>query len=791
MAKGRRTKSPGTVLRALIFGGAVALVACGGEPAPVLSTAPAAAERGPRRGNEDSSQPQSLSKGAGLWFSDGPGLRAMVARQRGDHDGARTALDELLAQGSLSTADRAAAQMLRALEAIETRDFEDAAEWLSQSRASPSMRVLDARLRVMEAQARLDAGDPERALSLVRDLDPSPGVPAKVLLVRADGLSRTGDPKAAISFYRRFLVDHASGHKGQEVRIKMARLLVKRDEIESRIEAGELFERLAKEVPLSDYGREAALAVQGLLDSKVLKRSKAQRKQVAIEGELATIEALLARRRYKATIDGVDGYLAKKRLGIPARERCRALYAKGSAVFKQRRRADARAVFSRSAKVCAEAGTTDLVVKSSYQAARGLYAAGHYSGAAKAFESLAHTFSTHTYADDALIKAAEAWEQADERKKARLVLRRSLTRHPHGDMAGEARRRLLLQAFREGRHQDAEQLASEGLASGNIHGDSLAKLHYFRGRALIALGRAEEGQLEFLETIRVRPLSYPSLLALSRLKEQGRAALNTGISILRERPSESTPSLELPAGESGQRIKLLARLGLGREARAELRAAAVAGWPAVAILDRAGLWTEAQKYLANMGSAWRSQTPVGDQQQLWKLAHPRPYLDIIEPGEVAREVPDLLTYAIMQTESRFNPGAVSWAGARGLVQLMPATAKGLAKKLGVDLVPGSLHQPAINLRLGMAYLARLSRRFGGSDGSVALAIPSYNAGAGAVDRWLSARGDWDFDLFIESIPFDETRKYTQSVLGRWMVYRWLYQGEEGLPYLPMVIPQRV
>ena len=149
----------------------------------------------------------------------------------------------------------------------------------------------------------------------------------------------------------------------------------------------------------------------------------------------------------------------------------------------------------------------------------------------------------------------------------------------------------------------------------------------------------------------------------------------------------------------------------------------------------------------------------------------------------------------MQTESRFDPGVTSFAGARGLVQLMPATAKGLAKSAGVSIANERvLYDPALNLDLGMRYLGKLTARYGGGNGAVALAIPSYNAGAGSVDRWLGERGKWDLDLFIESIPYDETRKYTQSVLGRWLAYRWLYgegEAEERVPFLPLTTPSKV
>jgi soluble lytic murein transglycosylase len=162
-------------------------------------------------------------------------------------------------------------------------------------------------------------------------------------------------------------------------------------------------------------------------------------------------------------------------------------------------------------------------------------------------------------------------------------------------------------------------------------------------------------------------------------------------------------------------------------------------------------------------------------------------------GEPRLGVPAWLTYAIMQTESRFDPRATSYAGARGLIQLMPSTAKTVAVQAGVELGDEErLYVPTVNLELGMHHLGRLVARFGGGDAGVALAIPSYNAGAGAVEKWLDERRAWDLDVFIEGIPYDETRKYTQSVLGRWLAYRVLYgEGDDPLgraPYLDLKLP---
>jgi soluble lytic murein transglycosylase len=130
--------------------------------------------------------------------------------------------------------------------------------------------------------------------------------------------------------------------------------------------------------------------------------------------------------------------------------------------------------------------------------------------------------------------------------------------------------------------------------------------------------------------------------------------------------------------------------------------------------------------------------------------------------------------AIARQESELNPGAASDAGARGLMQLMPATARGVAEGMGLRYDPARLvADPNYNARLGTAYLARMLKRY---DGSYVLATAAYNAGPGRVDEWIRTNGDprkpqVDSVIWIESIPFSETRNYVMRVLEGVQVYR--------------------
>lgn len=732
--------------------------------------------------------------GREFWFTDARGQEAILAREQRNYARSVELLDALLADDSISRTDRGAAELLRGLEHLRVEAFAEAAQRLAAARATPSLAAIEPSLRVMEAQARLDAQDSQTALSLIADLQPdlATGVPDRVLLVRADALARNNQRDAAIESYRAFL-RAAAGSDGHEARAKLAAVLLDGSDDDKR-EAAALLERLLIDVPLSDYAKQAEQDLAKLEQAKLVARSKSERKAIERRKALAELDRELERGNYGDAVAAADSFVARaKSLGAGEAERCHALYVKGSAIFKLRKRAAAAPVFDAATDHCKKAGDREREVKSRYQAARGVYAAGKYEQAAARFEALAADHAAHSYADDAWIKAGESWESAQKPDAARKAYETSLAKHPDGDMYGEALRRLLVQAFAQGRTADALDLIDASIKGGKIDGDELAKLHYFRGKALALLGRDGEAEAAWLDAIATRPLSYPALQALSRLRERSETAAAAGLARIAAQTQDTAPELALPATPTAERVKIWASLGLGEQAQHELTAAGIKGWPAVAALARAGLYGEAQRMLANIGSSWRRGGPHGPWRAMWELAHPAPFRSLVDPGEHDHGVPALLTYAIMQTESRFNPGATSWAGARGLIQLMPATAETVAQRAGLKVSPSDLYDPATNLDLGQRYLAGLTARWGNVDGAPALAIPSYNAGPGRTDDWLAERGGWDLDLFVEAIPFDETRHYTQSVLGRWAAYCWLYgQGEgiERLPYIPLKIPAR-
>ncbi|AKF05533.1 Soluble lytic murein transglycosylase precursor [Sandaracinus amylolyticus] len=160
---------------------------------------------------------------------------------------------------------------------------------------------------------------------------------------------------------------------------------------------------------------------------------------------------------------------------------------------------------------------------------------------------------------------------------------------------------------------------------------------------------------------------------------------------------------------------------------------------------------------------------------------PRAYEQIV--NEVARERgldPNLLL-AVMRVESVYNPRIVSYAGAVGLLQIMPRTGRLIARSMGREAEFGvdDLLDPRTNIEFAAWYLSSLIRRF---EGRVPLAIASYNGGPHNVRRWLRDHSeDMPIDAFCERIPFDQTHRYVRRVLGHWAAYR----AQQGLPMVEL------
>jgi soluble lytic murein transglycosylase len=312
--------------------------------------------------------------------------------------------------------------------------------------------------------------------------------------------------------------------------------------------------------------------------------------------------------------------------------------------------------------------------------------------------------------------------------------------------------------------------------------------------AMYYLGRIAESKSDwataraFYDSIsKAFPNYYYATLARQRLEtpsiagappSPGTAQLLAGIQFLsRHAPESFEPTLLTK--ERIARSHLLNVAGLGDWAEGELRfGAKVDGQPQIMALELAELASERDapdqgiRYIKHYAPGYLSMPLNAAPDRFWRLAFPLPYRKSLE--EYCREqmLDPYLMAALIRQESEFNPKAVSSANARGLAQVMPATGRQLSKKLKIQRFrTAMLFTPDMNLKMGTFYLRQLSDEL---QGKWEAALASYNAGKSHVTTWMASANYREPAEFVESIPFNETRAYVQSVLRNAEVYRRLY-----------------
>ncbi|MBP1599120.1 MAG: Lytic transglycosylase catalytic, partial [Acidobacteria bacterium] len=282
---------------------------------------------------------------------------------------------------------------------------------------------------------------------------------------------------------------------------------------------------------------------------------------------------------------------------------------------------------------------------------------------------------------------------------------------------------------------------------------------YWLGRAQCELGAPEEGRRLFrciadehhfygqlaAEELGI-PLTVPPKAAPPTKKELAHVASLGGI----------------------KRALALYRLGLRNEATAEWI------WSIRSMDDRMLL---AAAELASRNGIWDRAINTADKTVSlhdFSMRYPTPYGKVLSEQARIQQIDEQWVLGLVRQESRFIADARSSAGASGLMQLLPATARWVARKIGMKGYHSSrVNQPRVNVALGTFYLRHV---LGGLDGSPVLAAAAYNAGPGRARRWRAAR-PLEGAIYIESIPFAETRQYVKKVMANTVYYDALSGGE--------------
>ena len=403
--------------------------------------------------------------------------------------------------------------------------------------------------------------------------------------------------------------------------------------------------------------------------------------------------------------------------------------------------------------------------------ARSYGRAGDNTAFAEQMTRLVGGFPGTRWAEEGLYLLALNAVDAGEPEQARGHLTRLLAAHPRGQWTGDALWLLGWLAYKA-RDLDAAIASWDRLLAEERSSRWKASALYWRARALEAAKRVTEAVQAYRTVLTAVPdQTYYWFLARERLIRAGKSV---------PAPPAPAEAAEKPAATStglhARKARALRALGLAEEATEEY-----SGQVRVHPEDRAGLseacraFLDLERFDRAVALSRQLLRPLLVQQDgrapirgYWQCAYPRGYWPIVERYAHQEGLDPFLVTALIREESAFAPSALSSAGARGLMQLMPQTAEQTVRGRAARAVPTApLEDPEVNIRVGTMHLADLLRDYGGN---LRLSLAAYNAGAAQVRRWQERYGFADEEEFTEEIPYTETRNYVKRVLGSYHRY---------------------
>ena len=415
------------------------------------------------------------------------------------------------------------------------------------------------------------------------------------------------------------------------------------------------------------------------------------------------------------------------------------------------------------------------------------------------YDRICREYPAHSLCDRSLYEAGRLHQYRNRHDEARQRFMALGGLHPFSEHLPDALWRYALSAYLEEDYESAiaplEQIVEH---HGEIQDASELtiglKARYWLGVNHLQMGDDHNARRWLQSTVDHGPLTWYGRLAVTRLEnEQMPVRISNPTAKLSKEEIEDFASLRLPDHPRLAMAAELTRLGLYDDALAEVRSQLdVHPTPPGAIQLRAALHLAVDEpNWAHwiMKSVIDESGPTHRTLRDWGFAFPLNYFDLSHQFGTEFDVSPHLVQAIMRQESGFRATVSSYAGAMGLMQLMPGTARYTARRFfeTQSMTNNQILNEETNVRLGTMYI-RIHQAHAADHTSMALA--GYNAGPSPLRSWFERYGDREIDAWVESITYRETRGYVRKVMTSYITYQGLY-GDGDPPHIELELPDEL
>jgi len=408
------------------------------------------------------------------------------------------------------------------------------------------------------------------------------------------------------------------------------------------------------------------------------------------------------------------------------------------------------------------------------------------------YQELLSLFPSSNYCDDALYRTGRIYSLKESYNKAASYFQKVSSDYPGGDKLPDALWELGWIKYRSADFDSAGVAFSDYTSS--YKGTQLEEKGLFwEAKCLQKLGENEKAATLYLKIINLNSYSYYTFKSRELLTEMDIKAqikeIDTQLDPENSQIADTIPDIYafLEQEDNLQDVMInhinraieLYQLEFYNSASLEIEAAEseIEQDPS-GILKIATLFLKSKDYAGSIKiihknlNKLKSELDKPHMDYLYYLYYPYGYKETVQNYSNQYALDPLFTLAVIRQESHFMPLAGSYAGAQGLMQIMPATGKGIAGQLGIqnynDIM---LLDPEINIKMGTFYLRQQLDNFNQNQ---FYCLGAYNGGPGKMSEWISKRGSMDIDEFIESISYEQSREYVKIVMGNYYFYQMLY-----------------